>query len=91
MLYLSSSGRVCLRLSMREALAMSHAGPCDADVAYYFTVPPIARQLAQVDPLDLRADLSELGAWNAEELADHSANLRRLLWVAACDIKESRK
>lgn len=32
--------------------------------------------------------LREFGAWDAEELADHEANNRRVLWIACCDIKE---
>jgi hypothetical protein len=32
--------------------------------------------------------LKEFGAWNAEELADHEANVRRVLWQACCDIKD---
>ena len=29
------------------------------------------------------------GAWSEAELADHGANLERLVWVVACDIDES--
>ncbi len=29
------------------------------------------------------------GAWSEAELADHGANLERLVWLVACDIDES--
>ena len=32
--------------------------------------------------------LREYGAWDAEELADHEANARRVLWLACGDVKE---
>jgi hypothetical protein len=36
----------------------------------------------------LRDHLRGCGAWDSAELCDHQANLRRLLWVWACDCSE---
>jgi hypothetical protein len=50
--------------------------------------PRVRRQLKRVDPAHLRAELESYGAWEAHELADHAENLKRLVWLAACDITE---
>jgi len=56
----------------------SHAGACDVDVAYWLDQIGLA-----VSPADARAVLRGYGAWSTLELADHAANLRRILWLAA--------
>lgn len=63
----------------------SHQGQCDEDVAYWVTRIP---QLSELNPSILAMELKEYGAWDAEELADHEANLRRILWIAAGNIRE---
>ena len=40
------------------------------------------------DPDKARAYLKGFGAWDEEELQDHEANIRRLVWLACCDISE---
>jgi len=37
---------------------------------------------------DLRDELKEYGAWNDEELSEHSDNLKRALWLACLDAQE---
>jgi len=88
MFYTSSNGRIELNITLRDARAGSHPGPCDADIAALRAVPYIRRQLARIDPAALRAELREFGAWDTEELADHSANIARILWIACGDIAE---
>jgi hypothetical protein len=63
-------------------LGCYHSGQCDEDVkvaSKYFAVD---------DPDGLRNYLKEFGAWDAEELADDEANLRRMLWTASADLQE---
>ena len=36
----------------------------------------------------LRRELKEFGAWDQEELADDDRNVIRMVWCAACDLKE---
>ena len=88
MWFTSSSGRIEFQLTRAQAAAMSHPGPCDADVAYYRNVPVVKKQLAKIDPADLARELKEYGAWDEKELADHDANLSRILWIAAINISE---
>ena len=88
MRWTSSSGRIELNITKRQAAGASHQGQCDGDVAELCRVPAIARQLRAIDPARLRDELSEYGAWDAVELADHAQNLQRLLWLAAGDINE---
>lgn len=86
----SSSGRIELQLSRTLAESCSHQGQCDADVAAARELPEIKAQLDKIKPDVLRAELKEYGTWDAKELADHDANLDRLVWLAANDISEGQ-
>lgn len=44
--------------------------------------------LSHIDPAKIRAELKEYGAWNKEELNDDLQNRRRLIWIAAHNLKE---
>ena len=66
----------------------SQQGQCDATVAYW------ASQLtrpAYLTPRALAAELHEYGAWSKEELSDDTANWHRIIWIAACNIKEEQR
>lgn len=54
-------------------------------------IPAIKRQLKKIDPSALREELLQYGAWDYDDLLDHEANLERILWIASCDIKESKQ
>jgi len=43
----------------------------------------------EAPPWLLREHLRGTGAWEPSELCDHQENLRRLLWIWACDCRES--
>jgi hypothetical protein len=88
MWFISSCGRVELQMTMAQASAGSHMGPCDADIRYLSQLPAIARQLRKINPEDLRKELEEYGAWGDEELSDHAQNLQRILWIACGDIAD---
>lgn len=87
-LWTESLGRIELQIKRDDAESASHPGQCDADVARLRDVPYIREQLDRLSPALVADCLRECGAWDAEELADHDANLDRLLWVACCDISE---
>lgn len=83
-----SLGRIELQIAREDAESASHPGPCDADVARLRDVPYIREQLDRLPPALVAECLREYGAWDAEELTDHDANLDRLLWIACGDISE---
>jgi hypothetical protein len=83
-----SSGRIELKMTLKQAQSCSHPGRCDDDVVALRQVPAIKRQLEKLDPKLVADCLREYGAWDEEQLADHEYNLDRLLWIAACDIAE---
>lgn len=83
-----SLGRIELQIAREDAESASHPGPCDADIARLRDVPYIREQLDRLPPALVAECLREYGAWDAEELADHDANLDRLLWIACGDISE---
>lgn len=90
MWYTSSDGSINLQITKAEAAQGYHLGQCDNDVCQLCRKPRIARQLKQLNPEDVRSELEGCGAWTDEELADHDANLQRLLWLACADITDEK-
>lgn len=88
MWWTESLGRIELQITLKQAQACSHPGSCDNDVAALRQDPKIRRQLNKLKPGLVAECLSEYGAWEDDELADHEQNLNRLLWIACCDIAE---
>lgn len=84
----TSSGRIELNITKAQAARGSHQGQCHEDVQALMRVPTIRRQLQKIEPALLAAELKEYGAWDDAELADHTANLGRLVWIACGDIQE---
>lgn len=83
-----SHGYIELAIHTEDAAKGSHAGRCDEDIAALRAVPYIAEQLAALSPDVVKTSLREWGAWNDDDMADHDANLSRLLWLACADIVE---
>ena len=79
MWYYSGSGRIQLNITLKDAQMCSHAGRCDDDVQWIMeNRPKLQRQLAKIDPEDLKKELDEYGAWDDGELSNHQDNLKRL-------------
>ena len=85
---IASFDRFPVRMTLLQARCASQSGDCEADVRALMSVPAIRRQLAKLDAGAVRDELSEYGAWDAEELADHESNLMRITWIAAGNIVE---
>jgi hypothetical protein len=60
----------------------SHQGSCDEDVEYW------TKYFECKEPDFLKRYLKKFGAWDKDELENHEDNMSRLIWLAACDIKE---
>lgn len=89
--YTSGSGRIEIGMTLDQARTASHPGLCDGDVRDLSRDPAIRKQLDAIDPVLLAAELREYGAWDTRDLADHEANLQRILWIAAGDINEEAR
>jgi hypothetical protein len=79
--------RFFIELPDQAVKDMSHAGPCDDDAEHWQTRvhrPP------EATPEVLARELHEYGAWDDEELEDDAANWRRVIWLAAVQIKEEQ-
>ena len=88
MWFSTSSGRIELQITLAQAQTCSHPGDNEPAVLALRQVPAIRRQLDKLDPELVASELSEYGAWDAKELANHDMNLTRLLWLACHDITE---
>lgn len=82
----SGSGRIELQIDIDDAHMGSHIGKCDVDINALRRKPYLKAQLDALDADDVAAELKGYGAWDADELSDHDANLSRLLWIACGDI-----
>ena len=86
--YTSGDGRIELEIEYADADEGYHPGQCEHDVMALSKKPYIAEQLAKIDPMVLRNELKQYGAWDEEELSDHEENIQRILWLACGDIVE---
>jgi hypothetical protein len=80
--------RFVIELTREQAESGSHQGQCDDDIAALLLDPAIDAELARIPAADIADELREYGAWDDEELADHDANLSRVLWLACGNIIE---
>lgn len=64
-------------------LDCSHSGACDDDVDYWYE-----KLNLNIDSEELRLELKNYGAWDALELSDHVQNIKRIIWIAAGNLRE---
>lgn len=83
-MYWASFNRFEFQMSEDSVNDCSHQGACDNDVAYWSK----KINLDHVNNDDLKAELKECGAWSNEELEDRQANIERIIWIGANNIKE---
>lgn len=88
MYWTTGSGRIELRITKAQAATGCHQGHCDDDISVLRLVPPIARQLQELNPELVASELKEYGAWDDKELTNHEENLNRILWIACGDIMD---
>lgn len=91
-LYWATFNRFSLRLPGECAADCSASGPVYNAVAYWvdrinFSETNLRGEV-QATAGNIRRELEEYGAWDAEELADDAANRQRIVWIAACNIAE---
>jgi len=80
---------VSISLTVAQIAACSHSGPCDDDVARVCAELGFGGIGASRTPDLIRRELNDYGAWDDSELLDDAANLRRIVWIAACDLSDT--
>lgn len=78
--------RFTMRLPDESISDCSHTGDCDSDVSRW--KPRIKELNKNIDLEDIQSELKQYGAWTCEELKDSEQNWNRIIWIAACNIKE---
>jgi hypothetical protein len=86
--FTSSSGLIEFQLTKQQVLKGDHQGDCKSDIIELMKLPSIKKIMSNLDKDLLKRELKELGAWDEIELCNHDDNLKRILWIACCDIKE---
>lgn len=81
----SNSVEIQMTIEIRDAC--SHQGSCDADVEKW--VNELRPELEKIPAEVIAINLKSYGAWDEEELKDREQNLRRFLWCAAGQAKET--
>lgn len=88
--YSSSCGLIELAIAKDDASYGYHSGQCDSEISELAAVPYIAEQLDAISPELAREVAAESGRNDygngPEDMADHTANLHYILWMACADI-----
>jgi membrane protein required for beta-lactamase induction len=74
-----------LEIPEQAVIDCAHSGPCDSDVDAW------ANKVARPEEITkerLSKELKEYGAWDEKELLDDIQNWKRLIWIAAGNVKE---
>lgn len=80
-----------IEMTLREALAMSWPGnDVDGIVGLFVKQPRFQNQFKKIPTEDIQKELREYGAWNEGQLLDFRSNEKRILWIAACNIREEQ-
>ncbi len=90
-LYWASFNSFELRLPGEAVQDIAQPGSADEVVAYWVDRVEFCPDIygnPRATPDKIRRELREHGAWTAEELEDDTANRRRIVWIAACNIAE---
>jgi len=80
-----------IEMTKQQALGASGAGACDDAIAALAKNKKIKKQLDALPIYSVATELRQYGAWEDEELSDTEQNKLRILWCAACNIKEDIK
>jgi hypothetical protein len=82
--------RFTVAMSKRTALACSQSCTNNsASVANTIvTDPALHRRLSCLTPQEVAAELTEQGTWSKKELRCHQRNIDRIIWIAACYIRD---
>ncbi len=75
-----------ISLSDDQVARCSHRGDCYDDVRK--VTDEIKEQFESINPLLIRKELQEHGAWSPLELNDFGKNQFRIVWIAANNIKD---
>jgi hypothetical protein len=78
-----------LEMSLDDAESASRKGECFEDAKALCETPAIALQLDKIGADDIRSAVKETGGWSGDELSDDESNRVRVVWMAACDLKEN--
>jgi predicted metal-dependent peptidase len=74
-----------IEMTLEQAYSVSEPG-MDATDAVNALISQL--DLSGLQPDEVRDELREYGAWDEEELADDEENLRRIVWIAGCNLRE---
>lgn len=77
-----------IKLTRADAEYCSQSGDNSPAIIELLKKPYIKKQVKQLNPEKLAKELKEYGAWDSEELSNHSENIIRWLWISAGDIAE---
>jgi hypothetical protein len=77
--------RFSIQITLKQAESAAHQGDCEESTKAL--IGKVARP-RKCNVSNLAAELEETGAWTKEELQDDEQNWIRILWIAACNIKE---
>lgn len=81
--YVACTGSGCfeLLLTQEQVDSVPRSGPADAYITALMKEESIARQIRDWNKAGLVRALLEYGAWERNDLRDHTSNCERMLWI----------
>lgn len=87
--YYATFERFYFLITDEDALSGSVPGQDATEaVKALLQTPFISEQIDSIPADDIKAELSEYGAWDDDELSDTEQNKIRILWIACGNIRE---
>jgi hypothetical protein len=81
-------GYIELEMTVDQMNMVPASGDGEPGVLALLAEPSIKEQVDKLNPETVRKVLHGYGTWDAEQLADHEANIMRLLWLASLGLQE---
>jgi hypothetical protein len=85
--YWSSGSGITLEIPEEAIPDCSHQGPCDEDVAHWANKIDFSRISTDI----LALELKEYGAWDDLHIAERQTLIKRLTWIACCDLSKTEE
>jgi len=77
-----------LNLTRQDAVNGSHRGDCENDVKTICKKRYVKKQIDKFNPIQLAKELKDCGAWDSDELQNHSQNVIKWVWMCCSDIND---
>ena len=80
-----------ITFTLDQLNSIPDSGPADAAVSELSMADGMKEQVATWTQPEMVSELRGYGAWDDVDLSDKDSNIQRMIWIAACDLKERHR